>query len=492
MADRIKLSPRIGLSDHTRLMAFSVAILLVVALAAMVITRYHFEFALPSNTAFNPHAQARSALLALVETLALIIAGGTLLVRVCNPFIRRLEESEARTRAIVSTAGDGIITIDQQGTINSFNRAAERMFQAAPENVLGRNIDALIALSSQKSFASVQLCDNQPTLCSNQRAIGRRGNDETFSLEFSLARVPLDDRDIFTVIVRDTTDRERAQELMQRQMFKLEEVKRSLEAKAAELAETNRELDDFTYIASHDLKEPLRGMSAYCQILLEDYGARLEADGQRRLQALVELCARLGRLIDDLLTYSQIRHTEADPGVIDLNEVVADVLQTLGPTIDDRRALVRIAGVLPKLTADPVWLGEVFRNLIANAMKFNESPCPTVEIGCLDGTTIYVRDNGIGIEACHHEAIFTMFRRLHSRRKYDGTGAGLTFVRKIVEAHGGRVWVESQPGDGSTFFFTLAAESKIAQQDDVQLEPRRHELQPHQPAQFRAASPRAM
>ena len=504
MADPFTLSRRIGLSDRTRLMAFSIAILLVVSLSAMVVTRYHFELALRSGneerglaprelTSIEPGAsiaaaqlpadeRARSTLLALVETLALIIAGGTLLVRVCNPFIRRLEESDARIRAIVCTAGDGIITIDQQGTINSFNRAAERMFLTIQENVLGRNIDELIALPSQASFAKEQLGGEETAQNSNQGATGRRGNGVQFPLEFSLARVPLGERAIFTVIVRDTTEREAAGQLMRAQMFKLQEVKEILEAKAAELVATNRELDDFTYIASHDLKEPLRGISAYCQILLEDYGERLDSDGERRLQALVGLCQRLGRLIDDLLTYSQIRHTQSDQGVADLNEVVADVLQTLGPTIDDRRALVRVEGVLPKLTADPVWLGEVFRNLIANAMKFNESPRPTVEIGCLAGATIYVRDNGIGIEACHHEEIFTMFRRLHGRRQYDGTGAGLTFVRKIVEAHGGRVWVESQPGQGSTFFFTLTPESSIAPHSPKLHEPARHELRPHAPA----------
>jgi len=423
------------------------------------------EFGTKSWPSYLPaDAWRRSTVLAVVETLALVIAGGTLLVRVCNPFIRRLEESDARIRAIVCTAGDGIITIDQQGTINSFNQAAERMFLAGEESVLGRKIDELIELPSKTSFCEQQLGCHEGWGNSNQRALGRRGNDAQFPLEFSCARVPLGERAIFTVIVRDTTEREAAQQQMRAQMLKLQEVKEILEAKAGELAKTNRELDEFTYIASHDLKEPLRGISAYCQILLEDYGERLESDGQRRLQALVGLCQRLGRLIDDLLTYSQIRHTQPDQMAADLNEVVADVLATLGPAIDERSAVVHVKRPLPRLSADPVWVGEVFRNLITNAMKFNDSPTPTVEIGCLRGGTIYVRDNGIGIEERHHEAIFTMFRRLHSRRKYEGTGAGLTFVRKIVEAHGGRVWVKSKPGHGSTFYFTLAMESRRVRQ----------------------------
>ena len=231
---------------------------------------------------------------------------------------------------------------------------------------------------------------------------------------------------------------------------------RRLEDKAAQLAKINRDLDDFSYVASHDLKEPLRGISAYCQILLEDYGDKLDNDGERRLRSLVGLCQRLGRLIDDLLTYSQLGRTQPATEPADLNEIVGDVIETLGPAIDDRNAIVRIDGVLPVLKADRVLAGEVFRNLIANALKFNDSERPTIEVGCGPEGAIFVRDNGIGIPPCHHESIFAMFRRLHSRRKYEGTGAGLTFVRKIVEAHGGRVWLESDLGSGSTFHFTLA------------------------------------
>ncbi|MHB1037428.1 MAG: ATP-binding protein [Pirellulales bacterium] len=241
----------------------------------------------------------------------------------------------------------------------------------------------------------------------------------------------------------------------------------NLETKAQELARTNQDLDEFTYIASHDLKEPLRGISAYCQILLEDYGDKLDADGCRRLHALVGLCRRLGQLIEDLLTYSQIGRRQGDRVEVDLNAVVKDVLETLAPIIDHRKAEVRVVERLPVVAADPIMVGEVFRNLIANALKFNESDRPTVEIGCLaaEQPTIYVRDNGIGIPEHQHEVVFTMFRRLHSRQKYDGTGAGLTIVRKIVESQGGRIWLESEPGLGSTFHFTLLPESDRANQE---------------------------
>jgi PAS domain S-box-containing protein len=444
---------RSGLSDRLRLMALSIVILLVVSLAAVVVTVFQFRV-------FPQRSHEHATRLATAETLVFVIAGGALLVRICNPLLRRLEESEARVRAIVSMAGDGIITVDAQGTVDTFNLAAQRMFGYPGQAVVGRNIDSLLLLPSGTSFKQAlasEAGDFSPAYAA--QALGRKSDGARFPVELSVGLVMLDERSITTVIVRDVTEREAAARHLRTQMLKLQEVKENLEAKAAALAKINRELDDFTYIASHDLKEPLRGISSYCQILLEDYGAKLDDDARRRLEALVGLCQRLSRLIDDLLTYSQIGRSEPDIGPTDLNEIVADVVDTLGPTIDGRNAVVQVRGTLPTVEADRVLVGEVFRNLIANALKFNDTERPTVEIGSFADSTFYVRDNGIGIPECHHEAIFTMFRRLHSRRAYEGTGAGLTFVRKIVEAHGGRVWLESQLGCGSTFYFTLGAEA---------------------------------
>ncbi|MGD9720761.1 MAG: ATP-binding protein [Pirellulales bacterium] len=461
MAQPRSLVVRQGYVDRLRLMAFSIAILLVVSLAAVVVTAFQLRFSTAAT--FD-----RAARLAAVETLVFVVAGATLLVRVCHPFLRRLEESEARVRAIVSMAGDGIITVDAAGTIDTFNLAAERMFGCAADATVDHSIDALILLPCGRGFRQAfgdEQLDHWQTHAT--QALGRRADGARFPVELSVSVAPLDDRAVFTLIVRDATQREEAALAMRSQMLKLQEVKENLEAKAAELAKINRELDDFTYIASHDLKEPLRGISSYCQILLEDYGDKLDADGARRLQALVALCQRLSRLIDDLLTYSQIARTEPETALLDMNEIVGDVIDTLGPSIDERQAIVRLRGTLPTLEADRVLCGEVFRNLIANALKFNENPEPAVEIGCTPAGALYVRDNGIGIPECHHQAVFTMFRRLHSRRKYEGTGAGLTFVRKIVEAHGGSVWLESRPDEGTTFYFTLGSEPAHALEESA-------------------------
>lgn len=239
---------------------------------------------------------------------------------------------------------------------------------------------------------------------------------------------------------------------------RIERQTAELKARAEQLDRINRELEDFTYIASHDLKEPLRGIAAHCGILLEDYAGKLDQQGWRRLHMLVKLCDRLETLIDDLLTYCRVGGARpADTG-IDLNEVVDEVLETLRPAIDRRGALVRVVGRLPVVSGDATLIGMALGNLISNGMKFNDHPRPHVQIGSLTSgpPTIYVRDDGIGIDPQHHEAIFTIFRRLHGRQKYEGSGAGLTIVRKIVEAHGGRIWLESQPGAGTSFFLTLA------------------------------------
>jgi signal transduction histidine kinase len=230
----------------------------------------------------------------------------------------------------------------------------------------------------------------------------------------------------------------------------------------AQVDRVHRELDDFAYIASHDLKEPLRGISAYCEILLEDYHDKLDENGRQRLLKLVDLCQRLENLISDLLTYCRVGGVRPATTGIDLGEVVDEMLETLGPAIDRRRATVDVASRLPVVTGDPTLIGIVLSNLVANGLKFNQSPQPRVEIGCLptQPPTFYVRDNGIGIPQEHHEAIFTIFRRLHGRSQYEGTGVGLTIVRKIVQSHGGRIWLESGPGAGATFFFTLAPDEE--------------------------------
>jgi light-regulated signal transduction histidine kinase (bacteriophytochrome) len=224
-----------------------------------------------------------------------------------------------------------------------------------------------------------------------------------------------------------------------------------------QLDRAHRDLEEFTCVVSHDLKEPLRGIGAYCELLLEDYGNKLDEDGVRRLRAMHKLCRRLEAMIEDLLAYYRAGHVPPARSQLDLNAVAEQAIDALWPLIERRHALVRILGPLPCAAVDPTLLGMVLGNLISNALKFNDSPRPWVEIGTTgtEPPTIYVRDNGIGIPREEHKTVFAPFRRLHSRKRYDGIGLGLAIVRKIVESYGGRVWLDSEVGHGSTFYFSL-------------------------------------
>ena len=235
-------------------------------------------------------------------------------------------------------------------------------------------------------------------------------------------------------------------------------------AGAVPIDHADGDADEFALLVAHDLKQPLQGIRAYCEILVEDYEEKFDADGRRRLHALVTLCDRLAGSIDDLLDYSRAGQLRPAAGDVDLDAVVDAVVRDFRPIIDSRRASVRVVDRLPVVQGDAALLGKVFANLISNGLKFNQSDGPIVEIGVLAGDVpvIYVRDNGIGIAPEHHQEVFTIFRRLHSRREYEGSGAGLTIVRRIVESHGGRIWLESEPGRGTTFFFTLASAASEA------------------------------
>lgn len=241
-----------------------------------------------------------------------------------------------------------------------------------------------------------------------------------------------------------------------------------------ELARSNSELDAFAYIASHDLKEPLRGIHNYSSFLIEDYANVLNHEGISKLETLVRLTQRMEDLINSLLHFSRLGRVELAMQKTDLNQLVNNVIDILNISLKNTKIDIRIPQLLPSIQCDPVQVSEVFSNLISNAVKYNDKADKWVEIGFLSanelkeqnmqlsedqqeqGIVFYVRDNGIGIKEKHLDAIFRIFKRLHTHNKYGGgTGAGLTIAKKIVERHNGKIWVESKYGEGSTFYFTL-------------------------------------
>jgi chemotaxis family two-component system sensor kinase Cph1 len=241
----------------------------------------------------------------------------------------------------------------------------------------------------------------------------------------------------------------------------------SLSRLNAELERSNEELDSFAYVASHDLKEPLRGIHNYALFLLEDYADQLDAEGVHKLQTLVRLSQRMEGLIESLFQLSRVGRTELEMAEIDLNGLVSEVIDQLGPRLEESDATITVVGPLPTVRGNDVRLEEVFSNLFINAIKYNDQATKTVLVGLAPAGPeplpeparfhlFYVQDNGIGIDAKHHGSIFKLFKRLHVQEKYGGgTGAGLAIAKKMVEKHGGTLWVESSPGHGATFYFTL-------------------------------------
>jgi light-regulated signal transduction histidine kinase (bacteriophytochrome) len=281
------------------------------------------------------------------------------------------------------------------------------------------------------------------------------------------------------------------QEMLQQQSqpWKLWEIEGAIELRSAivgillrkinelaeinlELERSNTELDAFAYIASHDLKEPLRGIHNYSNFLLEDYAELLDAEGVNKLHTLIKLTKRMEDLINALLHFSRLGRQELSFHSFNLNQSLESISELFSVSKGGENIEIRIPRSLPNIIGDRVLLEEVFTNLISNAFKYNNQSEKWVEIGFLDPTTsdslessttqlltFYVRDNGIGVQEKHLDTIFRIFKRLHSLNKYGGgTGVGLTIVKKIIELHNGKIWIESSYGTGSTFYFTLPTE----------------------------------
>jgi light-regulated signal transduction histidine kinase (bacteriophytochrome) len=250
--------------------------------------------------------------------------------------------------------------------------------------------------------------------------------------------------------VRDANGNEIAVVMMVRDVSEQVESERAL-------ARSNKELQDFAYVASHDLQEPLRMVVSYLSLLERKYGAILDAKGHEYIHFAVDGGERMRELIDDLLAYSRVDMRGKEFVPVDMTAVTAEMTILLKIPIEENNAEI-VADPLPTVVADPTQMLELMQNLVSNAIKFHGPDRPKIAISASQGAgewTFAVKDNGIGLNMQYADKIFQMFQRLHGRGEYPGTGIGLALCKRIVERHGGRIWVESEPGRGSVFYFTI-------------------------------------
>ncbi len=353
-----------------------------------------------------------------------------------------LRDSELRFRAVAETAIEGIFSIDDHGKIRYWNPGAERIFGRSAGEVVGGPVTVAVP---GRFLTPDQAGSTDPVVGKTFETDGRRKDGSTFPLELSLsAWATSQGTRFYTAIARDISERKAAE--------------RALEAKAEELSRSNQELEQFAYVASHDLQEPLRMVSNYTQLLGRRYKDQLDADANEFIDFAVDGAKRMQELIHDLLQYARVgtRGKEFKPAPA--ADIVADAVANLAGAIEEAGAQVVVED-LPTLHCDASQLAQVFQNLIGNAIKFRRPGSqPVVRVSASRGeqaTIIAVADNGIGIEPKYFERIFQMFQRLHGRTEYPGTGIGLALCKKIVERHGGRIRVESAAGQGTTFSFPI-------------------------------------
>jgi len=364
-----------------------------------------------------------------------------------------MRESEERFRSLTGLSSDWFWEQDEQFRFTSVSRGIEAAVGVKPEELVGKarwdteligvsqeDVDAHKAvLEAHKPFKDFEY---------GRRAAGGR------VVYLSASGEPLFDTEGrfrgYRGVARNITRR-------RENAARIREAHDELEKKAKELARSNEELQQFAYVASHDLQEPLRMISSYTQLLARRHGDRLDGDAKEFMGYIVDGSARMKQLIEDLLAYSRVgtRGREFQP--TDTRAALAKALLNLRAAQEASRATVTQA-TLPTIVADGQQLTQLFQNLIGNAMKFRAEAPPIIHVACEERPDVWifsVSDNGIGLDPQYSERIFMMFQRLHTKAEYPGTGIGLAICKKIVDRHGGRIWVESQPGKGCTFGFTI-------------------------------------
>jgi PAS domain S-box-containing protein len=367
--------------------------------------------------------------------------------------LQRSEEAAKEARDLlqttISSIGDGVITAGQEGTVIFLNPIAQSLTGWSQADAVGRPLEEVFNIGDE---------DTGPVAGTTSRALLIARDGRHIPIEKSAAPIPGAQGDVTGVVLvfRDITQRREA-ELIEKK------AAAALARHSELLARTNTELQHFAYAASHDLREPLRTITAYTQLVQLRGASQLDKKSIECLQFIVEAADRMGLLIDDLLDYSKAGEVTNRPiHSIPMEEVLASVIGNLNGSIEDNHAEIT-HDPLPVIMGDKTHLELLFQNLIANALKYRREDPPRVHVAARESGADWlfsVADNGQGIDPQYQVQIFQLFKRLHGHQ-YPGAGIGLSTCKRLVERYGGRIWVESEAGQGATFFFTLPATSEL-------------------------------
>lgn len=359
----------------------------------------------------------------------------------------QLRRANAYNRNLLEASLDPLVAIGRAGKITDVNQATELVTGRSREELIGSDFSTYFTDPSAARHG-YELAFEAGSVVDYELEVKHRDGSTTPVLYNA-------------TVYRDEDGHVLGVFAAARDVTRLKQAEQELRRANQELSRSNQELEQFAYVASHDLQEPLRMVSSYTQLLARRYGNHLDQDAREFIGYAVDGANRMQRLIQDLLAYSRVVTRGRAPEAVDAHEALGEAVKNLQAAIQETGALVT-NGELPRVAADPGQLMQLFQNLVGNAIKFHQpGQPPRVHVAAErsdatpDAWTFLVRDNGIGIEAKYFDRLFVIFQRLHSRHEYPGTGIGLALCKRIVERHGGRVWVESAPGQGSTFFFTL-------------------------------------
>jgi PAS domain S-box-containing protein len=379
-----------------------------------------------------------------------------------------LRESEARLRAVLNSALSAVIVTDDQGRVIDWNARAEKMFGWSRSEAIGLSLSGTIIPERFREGHAAGMNRFAKHGHGNVASwpvemSARRRDGAEFPVELAIHPLVADGVRTFCGFITDITERKRAAAEIQALNQQLE---RRVVERTAQLENANKELEAFSYSVSHDLRAPLRHIDGFASMLTAHSNAVLDEKGRRYVKVIIEAAQRMGRLIDDLLSFSRHGRSELRRGPIDLGSVVEEVRRQFQPEMAGRSIKWQI-GRLPQISGDLAMIHQVFANLLGNSIKYTRGRSEAViEVGSQmngDGEeVIFVRDNGAGFDPKYADRLFGVFQRLHSESEFEGNGVGLANVRRIIVRHGGRTWAEGKVDEGATFYFTVPDPSGTA------------------------------